>query len=269
VDLAYLDLSGASQVITATGAFRAGEVRTFSGAAVTVAAGSAMTVTHDFQTQGSFRSEGRLAFAGVGEQRITGMGSLSLNDVRLVQGAQVTAWMPFTVTGQLRLDADLTMVDHPVTMATGATSAGTGDVWGTVRRPGPFDRRRAVSFGNPNVSALFTSGTPPAWVQVKLERGAPLGLPRAVARTYEITSGGGQGWQATLRLRYRSDELNGEPESTLYLYRRQGDGSWQLGVSRVHNTAENWVEQRGVEGFSTWGIAYARVWSASLPVLLR
>jgi len=68
------------------------------------------------------------------------------------------------VTRTLTLAGDLTATgSNRLTLDAGATTAGTGDVWGTVVRRGPLVAGHAYSFGNPDNRVTFANtGTLPS-----------------------------------------------------------------------------------------------------------
>ena len=156
-----------------------------------------------------------------------------------------------TVTGQLSLtNGDLTTGSFVLTMPASATSTGSGDVIGNVKRTG-FTTSNTLSFGNPSNTLSFTSGTPPTEVTVNLVKSAPAGLANAVGRTYTITPTSGSGYKANLRLHYLDSELGPNAEAALVLWRQDGT-SWSAQGFSTRNTTENWVQKDGVEQFSPW-----------------
>ena len=84
-----------------------------------------------------------------------------------------------------------------------------------------------------------------------------------IKRYYEIYPANNTGLNATLRLYYTDDELNGLNENTLALWRNAGGWTDEGYTSR--STAENYVEKQGISSFSTWTLAFP---SGALPVTL-
>jgi hypothetical protein len=156
----------------------------------------------------------------------------------------------------LQLDHDLTVnASVSLTMDAGATSTGTGDVIGSVKRTGfvSTPTPNTLSFGNPNNQITITAGTPPTDITVNLVKSAPAIFPSAVQRTYTITPTGGSGITATLRLHYLDGELAGNtPESSLNLLKYDGTSLAVVPPTTSVDTTDNWVENNSVQSFSTW-----------------
>src|ERR1044072_9461801 len=160
-----------------------------------------------------------------------------------------------SVTGVLTLTTDLTIdVANSEILTQSGTSAGAGDVLGTVRRTDVGATTSA--FGNPNVQ--ITNGGS-ATGDVSLAKGASGGFAAAVARGYSIIPATGTGAGATVRLRYLDGELNGNSEAGLTLWRATGSpsGPWLDQGFTTRDTTANWVELTGVTGFSSWTLATA------------
>ncbi|MEW6130617.1 MAG: C25 family cysteine peptidase [Acidobacteriota bacterium] len=168
-------------------------------------------------------------------------------------GTTVTLTGDVTVTGNLTLNGDLNTAGFTLTMPAAATSSGTGDVIGNLRRTG-ITLGTPLSFGNPFNTIQFDSGTPPTEVTVTLTKSAPAGFPNAVQRTYTITPTGGSNYSATLQLHYLDGELNGNAEAAIELWR--SDGSvWAGQGATLRDAIDNWVRLSGVTQFSPWTIA--------------
>jgi len=169
-----------------------------------------------------------------------------------------------TVTGVLTLNGDLTVTSPSrLIMLASASSAGTGDVIGSLERLGfvmgacpAAPCSNTLSVGNPNNQITITSGTPPASILVTLAKSAPATYAAAVQRNYNIAETGGSGFTTTLRLHYLDSELNGNtPESNLNLRRFNGSTWPAVARSAPVDTTDNWVESNVVTGFSQWTFA--------------
>lgn len=160
-----------------------------------------------------------------------------------------------TVYGALMLAADLTTGSFALIMPGGGSSAGTGDVIGTVTRTGFVAGGDALSFGNPFTTLSFALGsTVPSAVSITLVKSSPPDFSTAVARTYTIAATGGGSFSATLRLHYRDEELGSNVESGLVLWRFNGSAWIEHPVSASDPT-NNWVETGGVTELSRWTLA--------------
>jgi hypothetical protein len=160
------------------------------------------------------------------------------------------------VTRTLTLKGDLTATgSNRLTLDAGATTAGTGDVWGTVERRGPLVAQHAYSFGNPDNLVTFASaGTLPASFSVTLTSTRPAGLLGALPRKFGLAFTDGSGYSATLRLHYRDSDLAGLSEPSINPWRLVGT-VWQVQPSSAASAAQNWVERAGVTGPGDWGLA--------------
>ncbi len=185
-----------------------------------------------------------------GAQVIGGAHPTAFHTLGLVGSDAKTAQWDLEVSN-LSLAQDLVVTPHVVRIS-GATT-GAYDVIGTVRRGivgnGPY------SLGSAHTTVTFTgAGTNPDSVDVTLSRGAPPpGMPGAIQRYYDVSASGGAAWSATLRLHYREDELNGNVEGALSVWREAA--IWErLGRSGQDYT-QNWIERSEVEAFSRWALA--------------
>ncbi len=194
-----------------------------------------------------------------------GTGAVELNGGgQLIGGAHPTTFHALALGGSgaksaardlavvdLTLDQDLLIAPHLLRIS--GETAGSADVVGTVRRTvsgdGPF------SLGSAHTTITFDGvGTNPDSLDVTLTRGVPpVGLPDAVRRYYDIAAAGGEGWTATLRLHYRPDELNGNAEDGLAVWRLAG--VWERLGRSGHHYDQNWIERSGVAQFSRWALA--------------
>jgi G8 domain/Domain of unknown function (DUF4214) len=164
----------------------------------------------------------------------------------------VTLGANVTVNGTLTLNSDLDTSSFTLTQPSGGTSAGAGDVVGNVNRSGFTTGGAALSFGNPFNSISFQSGTPPSDITINLVKAKPSDFSTAVNRTYTITTNGGSGFMATLRLHYQDSDLGSNSEgASLSLWRFNGT-TWQKQTSAAFDTTDNWVQTNNVAQFSRW-----------------
>jgi hypothetical protein len=228
-----------------------------SGASLLIASVSGITSSAsagNIQVTGarSFSSAASYAYNGSAAQ-ITGDGlPASVNNLTINNSAGVTLSASATVTGVLALTTgDLKTGANTLTQT--GTSTGIGDVVGNVKRAdlGAVPRQ----FGNQFNSITINSGTAPAEITVNLSKTAPGDFTSAVNRTYVITPTGGSGFSATLRLHYLAAELNGNTETSLELWRRDGTTWNKRGRTGAVNTINKWVELSGVTAFSPWSLS--------------
>ncbi|MEK6405889.1 MAG: C25 family cysteine peptidase [Acidobacteriota bacterium] len=188
--------------------------------------------------------------------QVTGNGfPVIVNNFTVSNTAGVTLSANVTVDGVLALtNGDITTGLFTLFMGNGATSdpASTGDVVGNVNRS-DLGSMAARSFGNPNVQITITAGSVTA-MTVNLVKGSPSDFGNSVTRTYTLKDVVGTLVTATVRLRYLDSELNGNPETTLELWRKDGT-SWGSQGADTRDSTNNWVEKALITGFSAWTIA--------------
>jgi autotransporter-associated beta strand protein len=194
------------------------------------------------------------------------------NNLTISNSAGLTLAASQTVDGTLSLTGDITTGSFTVLMGTGSTSAGTGDVVGSVNR-GDLNGGTARSFGNPDVKVTETAGTVND-MTITLKKGVtPNDFTNSVKRVYTITPNNGVNLVATVRLHYLDGELNGNSEATLDLWRKNSvTGTWQdqLETTRNDDTSgdQNWVELSGVSQFSDWTLANNNIVPTSVDAVL-
>jgi Peptidase family C25 len=253
-------LNCGANAVTGAGAFALA-----SGATLGLAAADGIdsgTAFGNIRVSGTrtFYSGANYNFSGSSAQ-MTGNGfPATVNNLTVSNTAGVNLNANVTVDGLLALTSgDINTLSRTLFMGNGATSTGTGDVAGSVNR-GDLGGATTRSFGNPDVQITETAGTVTD-ITVSLFKGlAANDFSNSVKRIYTITPNNGSNITATVRLHYLHGELNGNSESTLNLWRRDGVTGWsdQTGLTTRHNDNpgdQNWVERSGVVQFSEWTIA--------------
>jgi predicted outer membrane repeat protein len=217
-----------------------------------------VNVTGNFTNTGLFtHTSGSLTLNGVTAQSINGLTRTTFGDLAIANsGAGVSLGQDITVTNRLTLTTDLTTTaSYTLNLTAGATSAGTGDVWGNTYREHAFTADTPYSFGNPNVSLNFgVTSTLPSNILVVLAHDVPSGYTYAISRVYTITVTGGGPYSATLRLHYQDSEL-GNGETNLKLLHYNGVTWVNENNNGNSDTSANWVERSGIGSFSPWALA--------------
>jgi hypothetical protein len=230
------------------------------GASLTVLNNSQVTVSGNWTNNGTGAgSEGTtFVFDGTEAQRVAGQSATTFGRLSIQNPEGVELDADATVLTHLTLGHDIRATgEQTLTLHASAPSTGSGDVWGRVRRAGPFAAGSAYAFGNPNVRLTFNqSPTLPTGVVVELKKERPERFTAGIERTYRITAEGGQDFTATLRLHYRDEELAVAAEEELRLWKQELDGgAWQLQPPGTPNTTENWLELSGVAPEGVWILA--------------
>lgn len=116
-----------------------------------------------------------------------------------------------------------------------------------------------------NLGAMISSDKNLGAVQIKRgHRLQSMNGGTSIRRYYNIIPGNNAGLDATLRLYYFESELEGLAENDLSLWRSEDVASWEYSGYSGRDVSENYVENGGIEAFSTWTLAAT---PAQLPVL--
>ena len=226
----------------------------------------------NFVVNGSV-SVAELHLAGASQQTITGTGSLSLHDVYVDAPGGVKLTAPLSLDGQLSLSQNLYVGSSAlVTLTESAITAGENsdkDIFGTVKRTGPFQTDKLYSFGNLNLTVVFTNaGTAlPAVITMTVNQAPWKDLPGSINRSVSIQTTGGNGWSGSLMLDYRDVELHGR-EDYLQAWTRSSSSSasWARIPYSEANVNQNWIAFQSLTHFSDWGLV---IHSIYLPTVLR
>ncbi|MBU2652413.1 MAG: LamG domain-containing protein, partial [Bacteroidetes bacterium] len=76
--------------------------------------------------------------------------------------------------------------------------------------------------------------------------------PVSIERNYNIVPSNNSGLNATLAFHYHEDELNGQAENDLVLYKSSDGANWSRQNSSSVNTNANIITLTGIDGFSHW-----------------
>jgi hypothetical protein len=205
-----------------------------------------------------------------GSGGITAGSDISINNILNLQSANPTAFK-----------GSLDMGSFTLNMGVNATTVGSGDVTGIVKREHTFTNGVEYSFGNQftNLNFLGVAGsTKPTWVSCKIAIGtAPTWRGEAVKRVYSFAQSGGTD-RMIVKLHYLDSELHdAETDESQLVFWDAYDPA--LGVNnfiekypRSHNGVDennNWVKLTGpaINYLATsatldvkqWGLSYSNV----------
>jgi hypothetical protein len=180
-----------------------------------------------------------------------------VNNLTITGAGGITASSDFTIKGILHLQSanpsdtigSLDMRDGStmkiLTMGADATTVGTGDVTGIIKRT-TFIANTVYTFGNQFTTINFApGGTYPSQIQAKVSIGsAPSWKTTAINRLYDVIQTGADNCLATVAYHYLDSELNGNIEGRLIqlVYGDPGPpvGLYEAGRSNSSNV-DNWV----------------------------
>jgi hypothetical protein len=130
------------------------------------------------------------------------------------------------------------------------TRNGSGNIYGLIQRTHAFTTGVAYAFKNANNTITFTSVSAVTSITVSVADHIVIDFPfgGAINEEYTIAVPAGT-YNATLRLSYDDDKLNGNDEATMTLWNYNGS-SWISSGKSGNNTTTNYVEQTGLTNIS-------------------
>lgn len=134
------------------------------------------------------------------------------------------------------------------------TRTGNGIILGNIRRTHSFALGTSYAFESPDNTITLTGlSLTVSSITVSVTKGTISDFPRSgsINRQYEVSmTGSVVSLLATLRLHYEDDELNGNNEPTMQLWRNTG-GGWAVSGKTSNSTTANYVEQALIAGSVT------------------
>ena len=132
------------------------------------------------------------------------------------------------------------------TLTISTTRTGPGIILGNIQRTHAFTTGIAYAFEGPDNSITFTAATGVTSITVSVVKSSILDFPlnSSIGRVYNIAVPAGT-YTATLRLHYEDDELNGNVENSMSLWKYNGT-TWNSSGKTGNNTVSNYVEQSGL-----------------------
>jgi len=126
------------------------------------------------------------------------------------------------------------------------TRTGNGHIYGNIQRIHSFTTGVAYAFEGPNNTINFSAVSAVTSVTVHVAKGAIADFPygSSIARLYDIQIPVGT-YTASLRLHYEDDELNGNTENDMALWKYDGT-QWLPFGKTANNSSTNYIEQSGI-----------------------
>ena len=139
-----------------------------------------------------------------------------------------------------------TMLTGANTLTITTTRTGNGIILGNIQRTHVFTTGVAYAFEGSDNTITFSAVSSVSSVTVHVAIGIINDFPfgGSISRVYDITVPSGT-YNATLRLHYEDDELNGSLESSLALWNYNGPVWGSIGKTG-NSTTSNYVEQTGL-----------------------
>ena len=202
---------------------------------------------------------------------INGTGGITSGEDISVDGIlNLISANPSTIKGSLDMGTDT------LHMGADATTTGTGDVTGIVKRQHTFENGIEYSFGNQFTTFYFlgiSGGIKPTWISCRIDIGAaPSWRSTAVKRFYSFAQSGGTDRVIT-KLYYLDTELDPTEtdESKLLFWGAYPNPNYENSIPRgssEHNVTDNWLTLKGMAinmmapgtlDYRQWGLSYTNV----------
>lgn len=126
------------------------------------------------------------------------------------------------------------------------TRTGTGYIYGHITRSHNFSTGVSYAFEGPNNTVSFSTVSGVNSITVSIVQSALSDFPfgNAIGRYYNLSVPSGT-YNATLRLHYEDNELNGNPENEMGLW-KDSSLQWIPRGKTAFDTAANYIEQSGL-----------------------
>ncbi|MEI6946486.1 T9SS type A sorting domain-containing protein [Paraflavisolibacter sp. H34] len=253
----HLSLSNAS-VKTPAGAL------TLNGnlAINTSATFNASSYTHvlfgNWTNNGTFTAgTGTIEFQGHQDNHISGTNTFNNLTVNISSGSHhVELLNDATAATVNMLNGYLNTGSRTLTLTN--TRTGNGSILGTIKRSHTFAPNTSYAFESPANTITFSAANAVSAITVTSSP-APVGdfpYGASLNRAYTVSVAGTfPAASATLRLHYEDEELNGNTETGLQLWKNTGSG-WAASGKSGNSTATNYVEQSGLSDLSSrWSLS--------------
>lgn len=194
-------------------------------------------------------------------------GSPSINNLLFSSTSAPTLSSNFTVNGYLVLERDIDLNGKAITLGSnGMLVEGNYRLYGT---SGTITTTRNLpALTSENVGGLGAIiSTALGMGSTTITRGhAPQGSNSSITRYYDISPAVNLGLLATLVFTYNDNEMNGNTESDLKLFRSTNEGvNWEKQALSTVNTTDNTITQTLISSFSRWTAANS---NSAMPVEL-
>jgi fibronectin-binding autotransporter adhesin len=228
--------------ITVNGDFTIGSSTTFA----------ASTFTHgiygNWINSGTFTAgSSTVEFLGASNSALTGVTTFSTLTINKSSAAAGVTLVNNVSVPTLNMTIGwMSTESHTVTITSARNGAGI--IYGNIQRTHSFAGGTAYEFEGQANTITFSGTNSVTSITVSVTQGAIADFPfnGSISRAYNISVTGSQGAAtATLRLHYEDNELNGNSESTIQLWRYNGS-VWALSGKTANSTSSNYVETSGL-----------------------
>ena len=209
------------------------------------------SIYQDWNNSGSFTA-GASTIEFLGDQTSTINGATTFNILTVNKGSAATST---TLTNDVSVSTinmtSGTLLTGANTITITTTRTGNGKILGNIHRNHVFATGTAYAFEGPYNTITFSTVVAVTSITVSIVEGPVSDFPlnSSVNEQYSITIPAGT-YNATLRLDYEDDELNGNDEATMTLWSYNGS-SWVNSGKTANSTSTNYVEQSGLTNIAT------------------
>ncbi|MDB5280202.1 MAG: hypothetical protein JWR61_5157 [Ferruginibacter sp.] len=200
-------------------------------------------IYNDWYNYGTFiAGSGTIQFSGSQNTNITGATTFNILTVNNTSPTTAVILQNNVAAATVNMTMG-TILTGSNTLTITTTRTGNGIILGTIQRTHAFTTGVAYAFEGPDNSISFSSVSSVSSVTVSVAKGTISDFPfgGSISRVYNITVPAGT-YNATLRLHYEDDELNGSNESSMGLWNYNGS-AWAASGKTANSTTANYVEQ--------------------------
>ena len=234
---------------TATSAITGNSDITISAGATFIAGAYTHTFYKDWVNNGTFiGAAGTIQFMGSATTNIIGATTFNILTINnAVSSTAIVLHNNVTVNTVNMIKGTLFTGANTLTITN--TRTGTDIIYGTIQRTHTFTTGIAYAFEGPENTITFASLSGVNSVTVFVSKGVIGDFPfgGSISRVYNITVPAGT-YDATVRLHYDDEELNGNSESSMGLWNY--NGTWGSIGKTGNNSTSNYVEQTGLTSLS-------------------
>ena len=181
----------------------------------------------------------------------TGTGKVTLQqNIAIGSGLRFTSGKIDMLDKNINLLPTANLVGETETSNVGSTSTGQVTITQTLNAP--------VEANPGNLGAVITSTQNMGSTVVKRGHVSQVNassVGSSVLRYYDITPANNAALNATLRINYLDQELNGITEADLNAWRSTDNVTWQNQGYTTRNATTNYVEKAGIASFSRWTLS--------------
>ncbi|MEI7504260.1 MAG: hypothetical protein WCJ61_13350, partial [Paludibacter sp.] len=158
--------------------------------------------------------------------------------------------LTLTSTNASATQGCLNMSNFTLNMGATATTTGTGDVTGIVKRTQTFIDNTPYTFGNQYTNVTFlgiSGGTKPGWISCKIAIGTvPTWKTGAIQLVYSFAQDGAATDKVLTNLHFLASELNSNTAATIDFWDNNGSGSTPEEHGKSNNDlTNNWIGLSG------------------------